>query len=313
MLEIQLSAHSPVAVFIYNRPYHMARTLRCLKACEAFEGRPVHVFCDGPKSDAQKDGVGAARAVARDMLGDTAVYHEAAANWGIARSIIGGVDALTREYGRVIVVEDDLEVGPGFLVYIDKALDTYAEVHSVIQVSGHMFDVPEFEQRDAAVLLPFTSTWGWATWRRAWDRFDETAAAAPRVLDDPAVRKAFNLDGIYDYAGMLEDQLAGRRDSWGIRFYLSTFDAGSCAVFPPRTLVRNTGFDGSGSHGRGLLRRYGSKADARGAWPDTARMTFPLAQLIDDDYAAVKRAIFRQNGGRLGQAVDLAKRLLKRK
>lgn len=302
---------APLALFIYNRPHHIKRTLSSLCQCHGFQDRPVYVFCDGPKTEVQREGVAAARGIAREMLGATASYHEAPANKGLARSIIDGVDTVTREHGRVIVVEDDLELAPGFLAFMDGALDAYAEASNVMQVSGHVFDVPEFYQRETAVLLPITTTWGWATWRRAWDRFDEGASAARRVLDTPTERKAFNLGGVYDYATMLVDQLAGRRDSWGVRFYLSVFEHDGLGVFPPTTLVRNSGFDGSGSHGRGWLRSYGPAHATAPNWAPPQSWSFPAAEWNEADLAAVKRAIWRHNGGRLGKAADVVKRLIR--
>lgn len=269
------------------------------------------MFGDGPKQGERSEGISVTRSVAREMLGDRAVYHEATFNKGLARSIIEGVDELTLNFGRVIVIEDDLELSPGFLSFMDQALDHYANAPNVMQVSGHVFDVPEFKDRNSALVLPLATTWGWATWRRAWLRFDETASSARRVLNSRLSRKAFNLGGIYDYASMLEDQLSGTRDSWGIRFYLSVFEENGVGIFPPRSLVRNSGFDGSGSHGRGWFRTFGVPEDSM--WgPELGRWSFPPAETSQQDFDAVKRAIWKQNGGYLGQIVDVAKRALKK-
>ncbi len=301
---------APVAIFVFDRPDHLRRTLAYLMACRGFQGRPVHVFCDGAKTEAQIHRVAMSRRVVREMLSGKAIYHEASVNKGLARSIIDGVDLVTREHGRVIVIEDDLDLAPGFLNYMDQALCYYADEPDVMQVSGHVFDVPEFKDRNSAVVLPLTTTWGWATWRRAWLNFDEAATSARRVLDSPQSRKSFNLGGIYDYASMLEDQLSGSRDSWGIRFYLSVFTANGVGVFPPRSLVRNCGFDGSGSHGRGWFRAFGAPADS--VWtPEFDRWSFPTTETSQQDFDAIKLAIWKQNGGRLGQIVDVAKRSLK--
>jgi hypothetical protein len=301
---------APIAIFIYNRPAKLRRMLCSLVACDGFEDRPIYVFADGPKLEERSEAIAEARSVAREMLGDRAVYCDATLNKGLARSIIEGVEELTLNFGRVIVIEDDLELAPRFLTFMDNALDHYADDPTVMQVSGHVFDVPDFKDRNSALVLPLTTTWGWATWRRAWLNFDETAASARRVLDSPQSRKSFNLDGIYDYASMLEDQLSGRRDSWGIRFYLSVFAANGVSVFPPRSLVRNSGFDGSGSHGRGWFRAFGAPADS--VWtPEFDQWSFPPAETSEQDFDAIKRAIWNQNGGMLGQIVDAAKRSLK--
>ena len=47
----------------------------------------------------------------------------------------------------------------------------------------------------------------------------------------------------------------GEIDSWAIRWYYTVFAHDGLALFPPRTLVVNMGFDGSGTHDRLALRR----------------------------------------------------------
>jgi hypothetical protein len=47
---------------------------------------------------------------------------------------------------------------------------------------------------------------------------------------------------------MLRAQIAGRNNSWAIRWHASTFLAGLLQLSPGRSLVNNIGFDGTGTH-----------------------------------------------------------------
>jgi len=258
----QGAAQAPIAVFAYRRPEHLRRTLDSLMQCRGFAGSPVFVFCDGPKNDAERDVVQATRDVARAMLGDRADYRFSDINRGLSVSVISGVEEVLKEHDRVIVVEDDLLLDDRFLNFMNEALDTYVGTESVFQVSGYMFAVPELRATSSAIFLPFTVSWGWATWKRAWDRFDPVATGWETLKTDRRLRHRFNLDGAYDYATMLIRQMAGLRDSWAVRWYWTVFKANGLVLFPPTSLVRNTGFDGSGSHGRGRLRSFSQDASS---------------------------------------------------
>ena len=109
-------------------------------------------------------------------------------------------------------------------------------------------DVPT---TDDAFFLPFVSSWGWATWDRAWQQFDPRAAGYAQLRNDPGRRRAFDMNGCFDYFSMLEAQLAGKVDSWAIRWNLSVFMNNGMVLYPRNSLVENTGFDGSGIHCRG--------------------------------------------------------------
>ena len=239
---------APIALFIYKRPEHARRTITSLKACLGFEESPLYVFAEGPKTEADIPAVQATRAAARELLGPGAVYVEQDHNRGLANSIIAGTTELCERHGRVVVVEDDLTLGPSFLRFLNEGLERYEDEPRVMQVAGHMFDVPSLADKQEALFLPMTSSWGWATWKRAWDQFDRSASGWRERLVG-AEAKRFDLGGRYDYSGMLGRQMNGDIDSWAIRWNYSVFVRGGLVLYPPHTLVLNEGFDGTGTHG----------------------------------------------------------------
>ena len=238
---------APVALFIYRRPEHTRRTLKTLLACKELASSPLHVYCDGAKTADAIEPVKAARRIARDLAPQSALFIEREQNQGLARSIIEGTTDLTNRFGKVIVVEDDLEVAPSFLQFMNEALDRYALDESVMQVSGYQFPLdPPLSER--TLFLGFPTSWGWGTWARAWKHFDEGASGYQALKADPALQRRFDLDGSYPYFDMLERQLRGEIDSWAIRWHLSVFMRRGLVLYPGRSLIRNTGFDGSGTH-----------------------------------------------------------------
>lgn len=303
-----MSDLAPVIVFAYRRPDHLRNTLESLMRCEGFEQSPVIVYCDGARDDNEVASVLATREVARAMLGKRAEYRFSEMNMGLSRSVIAGVSETVERFGRVIVVEDDLRLSPLFLTFMNRGLERYADDERVLQISGYQFDVPELSGMTSALFLPFPVSWGWATWQRAWRRFDPLAKGWEELRTDPILRRRFNLDGSYDYATMLVRQMEGHRDSWAIRWYWSVFRSEGLVLFPTVSLVQNTGFDGSGSHGRGLLRRFSTRK-----MPEAAlEVVLPEVVVLDEAlYASVKRALMWQNGGRIASVVDCMRRLLK--
>ena len=242
---------APIVVFAYRRPAHLRRALASLARNPLARESPLVIFCDGARDPAAAAEVADVRRIARSARGFRSVsVVERERNLGLMASIVDGVGSMTREFGRVIVVEDDLVVAPQFLEFMNLALAKYAGSSSVMQVSGFQFDL-RTTPMDEGVFLPMISCWGWATWSRAWEAFASAAEAYERLKADPLRRKRFDLDGAYDYFDLLEKQVRGEVDSWGIWWYLSVFDRDGLVLYPPRSLVTNTGFDGSGTHGVG--------------------------------------------------------------
>ncbi len=243
-------ARAPIAVFVYRRPANTRRLLASLAANPEAADSEVHVFADGPRSDAEMAAIEETRRVVRACGLPRLSLVARDRNLGLARSVIDGVARACSEHGRVIVLEDDLVLSRTFLGYVNAALDRYAGDERVMHVSGYMYDL-DLGLRGDALFLPFLSSWGWATWQRAWRHFDPSAAAARRVLAEPALRHRFDLGGVYGFSSMLEAQIAGRLDSWAIRWYLSLFDRGGLALFPSRSLVENDGVGPGAMHTAG--------------------------------------------------------------
>ena len=268
---------TPLAIFAYRRPAHLERTLAALVLCARLDECAATIFCDGPRDDAARNDVEAVRKVARTWAQKHgAEVREAAENLGLARSIVGGVTELCAAHGRVIVLEDDLVPAPDFLAFMLTALDRYADAAEVWQIGG--FRLPFAWSGNAdALFLPCTTTWGWATWQRAWQHFQWTPPDLAQ-LDDEAVSRAFDLDGAYAYSQMLRERLAGRNDSWGILWWWTVFRAAGLVLYPRESLLTVGGFDGSGTHcgGDGALVRD----QAPGTFPHHAAR-FPDQAKVD--------------------------------
>jgi len=242
----RLAGCSPIALFVYNRPEHTRATVAALAKNRLAADSDLFVFADAAANPAAQASVQAVRNYVRGIAGFRSVtVIERPENFGLARSIIEGVTGLCRQHGRVIVLEDDLLTSPYFLDFMNDALDRYESQERVMQVAGYMFVGP-LAAKDDALLLPFISSWGWATWQRAWQHFDPQAAGYERLRNDAAMKAKFNLNGHYNYFRMLERQQRGMVDSWAIRWYLSVFVRDGLALYPRKTLVQNSGFDGSG-------------------------------------------------------------------
>jgi len=187
------------------------------------------------------------------------------------------------------VLEDDLEVSPYFLEYMNAALEKYASFEQVMQISGYMGAVTLSTNTDA-VCLPFTTSWGWATWSRAWKHFDPNAKGYAILANDAVMRRRFDLEGSYPYFKALVHQQQGKLNSWAVLWYLSVFMKHGIVIHPTHTLVRNNGFDGTGTNWK-----------SREALLTTALSDLPIRRLpefpeVDSaSYAKIVRYLKRYN------------------
>jgi hypothetical protein len=241
------SAAVPVVVFAYRRPDHLRRTIESLQRNPEFAGTPLIVYCDAAKLPEHAAEVARVRAYAHAIEGCASLkVVEREANLGLARSIISGVSEVLETHEQVIVLEDDLLLSPHCLRYMLDGLATYAADPEVASIHGYSY--PVASPLPETFFLKGADCWGWATWRRAWQYFRADGAGLLAELQQRGLDNAFDFDGSYPFTRMLRDQVAGRNDSWAIRWNASCFLAGMLTLYPGRSLVHNIGNDASGTH-----------------------------------------------------------------
>jgi hypothetical protein len=242
-----LSSLPPIVVFAFNRPDHLERTLRALASCAEAAASPLTVFCDGARRESDEARVREVREVAAAAEGFASVEVIARErNFGLAASIIDGVTRQVQQHGRVIVLEDDIVVSPHFLRYMHEGLALYEHDEQVASIHGYTY--PVAETLPETFFLRGADCWGWATWARAWRHFRADGPTLLAELRAQRLTRAFDLDGAYPYTRMLEDQIAGRNNSWAVRWHAACFLRGMLTLYPCRSLVVNIGNDDSGTH-----------------------------------------------------------------
>ena len=238
---------APIVLFVYNRLWHTQQTIEALQKNVLAKQSELYIYSDGANTEKIQKSVNEVRQYIDKIDGFKSVsIIKRIKNFGLAESIIDGVTTIVNQYGRIIVLEDDMVVSPYFLEYMNEALDQFVEDNRVISVHGYVYPVdiklPE------AFFLPGADCWGWATWRRGWEIFNPNG----QYLLDELVRRhliqEFDYNGAYPFSNMLKAQVKGANDSWAIRWHAAAFLAGKLTLYPGRSLVHNTGNDGSGTH-----------------------------------------------------------------
>jgi hypothetical protein len=238
---------APIIAFVYNRPDHALQCLKSLQENEFAKESTLYIFSDGKKPDASPEEIKKIEEIRKAIRSEKwcaeVIIKEQEENIGLAKSIINGVTEVINKHGKAIVLEDDLILSNHFLSYMNEGLDLYQGVENVYSINGYMFPLETSEQ--TTFLLPFTSTWGWATWKDRWSVFTSSVPLEDKLvlLNNPQLKTRFDLSD-YDYTQMLHYN----NNSWGIKWYYSVFLRNGLNVFPTVSLVANLGNDGSGTN-----------------------------------------------------------------
>jgi hypothetical protein len=242
-----MQTFAPIALFVYNRPKHTARTLKFLQQNALAAESRLFVFSDGAKTPEEESNVQEVRELLQNIDGFKSVeIIKRPHNLGLADSIIDGVSRLVKTYKQVIVFEDDLITSPHTLTYFNEGLTRYKESEKVMHLGAYMYPLKN-DQLPETFFYRAATSWGWATWERAWLHFEPNIDTLIAAFDKKKI-KDFSIDGQMNFWKQVNDFKKGKNNSWAIRWYASIFLKGGLTLNPAQSLVNNIGHDGSGIH-----------------------------------------------------------------
>lgn len=243
---------SPIILFVYNRPEHTKKTIEALAqnsiACES----TLFIYSDAAKTQQHESAV----VKVRDFISRVELTHsfknvhiiERQSNFGLAKSIMEGVTQVINDFGKAIILEDDLVTSEDFLSFMNDSLTFYRDNNSIGSISGYspIENLPD-SYKDSIYLIPRTCSLGWATWSDRWKEVDWEVNDFEEFRVNKKQVNEFNLCGS-DRFDRLRRQIEIGINSWSIRFSYWQFSAKKLTVYSSITRILNIGDDGSGVH-----------------------------------------------------------------
>lgn len=238
---------APIVLFVYNRPWHTQQTIEALQKNKLAIDSELFIYSDAPKNENVIGKVQQVRnyiKTIKDFRKVTIIEREK--NWGLADSIIDGVTKIVNQYGRIIVLEDDIVASPYFLKFMNDALEFYQNEEKVWHISGWNYPI-ETNGLDDVFLWRLMNCWGWATWANRWQHYEKNVDKVIGKFTQEDIKR-FNLEGVENFWGQIVSNKEGKINTWAIFWYATIFKRNGLCLNPLETFVENIGHDSSGEH-----------------------------------------------------------------
>jgi hypothetical protein len=237
---------APIVLFVYNRHWHTKQTIQALQKNELAKQSNLFIYSDQAKNENAQKNVNKVREYISKIKGFKSItIIKREKNWGLANSIIDGVTKIINEYGKIIVLEDDLVTSPYFLRFMNESLIMYENEKQVASIHGYIYPINNLPN---TFFIRGADCWGWATWKDKWDIFEKDGKKLLNELKSRKLIKEANFNGSYDFTKMLKDQIVGKNNSWAIRWYMSVFLKNMLTLYPTQSYIQNIGFGDNSTH-----------------------------------------------------------------
>jgi hypothetical protein len=243
-----MSLKTPVAFCIFNRP---DLTRQVFDAIAKVQPESLLVIGDGPRVD--RLGERELVAQTRDVLNRIDWPCQVKTNFsernlGCKQRMATGIDWAFEQAEELIILEDDCLPNPSFFRYCEQLLERYRHDDRIMMISGDNFQ-PHRRSPNSYYFSRWPHIWGWASWRRAWRRFDVEMKGWPAVKSNRTLASVFSSEQEYQYwEALLDRQYAGEIDTWDFPWAYACWIQNGLTILPETNLVSNLGFAETATH-----------------------------------------------------------------
>jgi len=248
-LSTKLFMKTAVLFLVFNRPDTTAQVFDAIRKAKPPR---LYVAADGPRADrvGEKEKVARVREIATAVDWPCEVktlFREE--NLGCKYAVSGGITWFFEHEEQGIILEDDCLPHPDFFMFCETLLDRYATDKRVWVITGDNFQNGVRRGEASYYFSRYNHVWGWASWRRAWQKADmdirfwlewKTSPAWSEFWPDSVARKYW--EKIFDRMYRAEI------DTWDYPWTASVWYHGGLTATPNVNLVSNIGFGPDSTH-----------------------------------------------------------------
>jgi hypothetical protein len=240
---------TPVVLIIFRRP---DTTQKVFDAIRKVAPTQLFVIADGARRDrdGEAEKCAATRAIIDQVDWDCQVltnYSEQ--NLGCGRRVYTGLNWVFEQVEEAIILEDDCLPHVTFFEYCQELLERYRYDHRIFSISAQDFTQQRFSQGYSYYFSHYPHSWGWATWRRAWQHCDLDLKLWNQL---PQAEILYNVlqdtRAVRFWLAALRQLAEGRIDTWDFQWLLCSWLQNGLSIHPNVNLVTNIGFGQDATH-----------------------------------------------------------------
>jgi hypothetical protein len=235
--------------------------------------KKLYLIADGPKDKQEAIQCLTTRNVIEESIDWECeiqkIYSEE--NLGCARRIQTGLDSVFQNETRAIILEDDTLPNESFFDFCEEMLLKYENDDRVFHISGCNFFPSKRTCKSSYHLSSIVNIWGWATWSRAWKKYDLKMMSWKRKNKEEFLKEWCSDKRLRKDTLKMFDLHCNNQDpwTWDYQWVYTCWENNGLSIIPSKNLVQNIGFGPEGTH---------TKFETeQGSYPrQTSALAFPL-------------------------------------
>jgi hypothetical protein len=249
----------PILIIFFNRPRVLEANLRGLAK---FKPNKIYLAIDGPRKTSDIKLVKQCISIAFKIISWECeiFFYESKVNYGCDNFVPKAIDWLFSQETEGIILEDDCIISEDFYSFASILLERYKDNQQIMNISAANFQNRKWGGADY-YFSRYPSNWAWATWARAWEKFDPEMKEWNRrghswlsnLLKDKRQYKYW----VHFFNGLVSKKYT----YWDAKWVYSIWISGGLSITPNFNLVSNIGFGKDATHTKSISKGMAALID----------------------------------------------------
>jgi len=250
----------PILVIAFNRPDHASKILEAIRVIQPSQ---LYLAIDGPRTGNMADET----AVEKTKLvfegidwpcTITRLYRDK--NLGCKRAVSGAITWFFEHVESGIILEDDCLPAKDFFLFCEDMLERYKDETTVMHINGVNYQMGNHRGKADYYFSKVCHVWGWASWKRAWQRYDIDLNHIDTFFDDNLYKSVINYKSAKPFwKGSFVNTRNGMVDTWDYQWVFTIWKNNGLVVAPNYNLISNIGFDALATHTKFFDKRVSAR------------------------------------------------------
>lgn len=239
---------SPILFLIFNRP---KETQILFNAIKEVKPKKLYVAADGPRNNGKDEML---CEEVKDILNQidwdceliTLFRKE---NLGCGKAVSSAITWFFDHETEGVILEDDCLPSKDFFRFTDEMLAKYRNDDRIGHICGCNFQDGIKRGDGDYYFSKLTHVWGWASWRRVWDKYDYLMTDLEEAIEIDVLSSLtdikLNKKILYN---AFKRTKRGEIDTWDYQYLFSNQVNGHISIIPNYNMISNIGFNSDGTH-----------------------------------------------------------------
>jgi hypothetical protein len=241
--------HTPVLLMLFNRPEITGKLFEKIR-----QARPAQLFvaANGPRPgfSADVDLCKAVRAIFDKIDWECELHTNfPETNINMHTRWYTTLDWFFENVESGIILEDDCIPDLSFFPYCTEILERYNDDQKIMHINGSNFQFGHERGEASYYFSKYAHVWGWATWKRAWQRYDDKLSTFPDFKEKGLIKTAVTSAREEEYwLKYFESIYTGKRNSCDIKWLYAIWLNDGLSITPNVNMISNIGYGPAAGH-----------------------------------------------------------------